>query len=144
MLLRTISFSMLFVLLGCDQLAPDKDKETKARMVGHWLLEYDRRYDAAFVREHIVHTADGKFVLERMLVMKDGTITREHESGSWFITADLYKMRTEYIEREPLPPSRQLYSTCKIKQLSAEELVCANDVDQWTKHQRRVPDNFAL
>ena len=142
--LRILAFAASLALLGCEQLVSDQDRETKAKVVGHWLHEVDSERDGAAIREHIVHAADGKFTLERMIVAKDGAVTREHASGSWFVTASLYKMRTEYIGREQLPNAQQLYSTCKIETLSAEELVCSNDVDKWTKRQRRVPSDFKL
>lgn len=141
---RVVALVASVVLLGCEQLASDQDREAKAKVVGHWLREVDSEHDAVLMREHIVHTADGKFVLERMVASKDGTVTREHESGVWFVTAGLYKMRTEYIGREHLPPTQQLYSTCTIQSLSTEAIVCINEVDKWTKHQRRVPNDFKL
>jgi hypothetical protein len=130
--------------VGCEQLASDQDKQAKEKIVGHWLREADSDIQGALLREHIVHSPDGKFQLERMVAYKDGAVTREHESGSWFVTANLYKMRTEYQGREPLPPSRQLYSTCTIQTLTAQELICSNEVDKWTKRQRRVSQDFRL
>jgi hypothetical protein len=132
------------LLAGCEDLAAESDKATKKLVVGHWLVEADDSHDGSMVREHVVHTEDGKFALERMIIAKDGLISRETEGGSWFITAGLYKMRTETVAGKPLGNAHFLYSTCRIETLSESEIVCKNDVNQWLKKQRRVPDNFKL
>lgn len=144
MTMKLVTFALALGLAGCEQMARDQDKATKQQLVGHWLLEADAGRENALLREHIVHSADGKFSLERMLVGKDGVVRRENESGSWFVTEGLYKLRIEYIGREQLPNSKQLYSTCKIESLSPEKMVCVNAVDRWTKEQRRVSNDFKL
>lgn len=144
MAVRLLLMIVLASSVGCEQLASDGDKQARQKIVGHWLREVESETQGTLVREHIIHAPDGKFQLERMVADKDGVVTREYESGLWFVTANLYKMRTEYQGRELLPPSRQLYSTCTIQSLSTEELVCSNEVDKWTKRQKRVPADFRL
>jgi hypothetical protein len=144
MAVRLLLMTVFIASVGCEQLAPDQDKQSREKIVGHWLRGADSETQGDLLREHIIHAPDGKFQLERMVAYKDGVVTREHESGSWFVSANLYKMRTEYQGREPLPPSRQLYSTCTFQTLTAQELVCATEVDKWTKRQERVSQDFRL
>jgi hypothetical protein len=144
MTLARASCVLALLLQGCDDPTAVRDNELKATLIGHWLREADSELNGMMIRERISHSPDGKFVVERIKIDSTGAATREEESGSWFVTAGLYKMRTEFVGRKQLNTAEQLYSTCTIQKLSTEELVCVNYVDKWTKNQRRIADDFRL
>ena len=129
------------LFVGCDSLEDESDKKAKALLVGSWYVEHSEG-GTHLLQAFTTHRADGSFASKSKERLSDRPVLQVLESGSWYVTGGLYKLRSEYIDGRGLPAGDWTYFTCRITSIDEKSMTCIDDRKKITLKHVKVADTF--
>ncbi|MDB5943560.1 MAG: hypothetical protein JWQ13_3126 [Ramlibacter sp.] len=135
---RFFSLSLLALAAGCEPAPDESESETRDRLVGTWLRDYEE--DGTHVRRILVLDADGRFrEMSRSLGPEQAGATHAHE-GEWLYDGTNLKRRYKLIDGKPVSAPTIPFLAFQIRFTGSHEFTGTDNVRRREFRYQRVTD----
>jgi hypothetical protein len=135
---RFFSLSLLALAAGCEPAPDESESETRDRLVGTWLRDYEEQ--GTRVRRILVLEQDGRFrEMSLSLGPAEAGVRHEHE-GEWVYDGTNLKRRYKLIDGKPLGAPTLPFAAFQIEFTGSHEFVGVDNVRRRELRYHRVAD----